>query len=229
MLHLGSAASERITLAAYFASNPPGAVLLLILFAALLFAAIFLFAKYRSSKSHYIASLSEREQLIDMAQRDGLTGLYNAITCQTLISEQLSAVDSGYGTLLVIDIDYFKSINDTFGHLAGDQVLTQVSDIFRQVFSPEDIIGRRGGDEFMIYLRKIWEHDSVARICMQLGCAIKKSIVMQDGKPVSVSIGASITDGRKTFDTLYREADSALYTVKGRGRDGYQIVDVQAS
>lgn len=227
MTNSGSA-SEKITFAAYLSSNPLEVALLLVLLLIILAAAVFLFIKYRSRKAAYISALEvERARLTDLAQRDSLTGLYNAITCQTLISAQLASEDGKSGTLLVIDIDYFKTINDTFGHFTGDQVLKQVSGIFSQIFPPGAIVGRRGGDEFMIYLPNVYDRASVTRICSQLGMAIKKAVLTQDGKPVSVSIGASTTGGEKPFDALYREADMALYSVKSRGRDGYEIIDMQ--
>ena len=117
---------------------------------------------------------------------------------------------------LLIDIDHFKSINDTFGHLQGDGVLASVGQVLRHNTRSSDLVGRLGGDEFAIVLRDVTDAEAIAlaeRIRVQAG-----SILMPDGSAVSLSIGLCGLPPAREFESAYRLADTALYVAKQEGR-----------
>ena len=107
----------------------------------------------------------ERElAFINQAQRDSLTNLYNKMVTQDLIINTLENIKpNSKHALYLIDLDNFKNVNDSFGHAAGDIVLTQIADKLRQSFRETDIVGRIGGDEFLVMLKNIHDLDVVAK------------------------------------------------------------------
>lgn len=159
------------------------------------------------------------EKLLDMAQKDGLTGIYNASTGRQMIT---TALENGGGALLILDIDYFKDINDNYGHHAGDRVLIQLTDILRDVFGSEEVIARLGGDEFVVFMKDETSFEAVAGRCKDV-CSRAEKMTFDDGKNVTVSIGAVMIGRDQDFDRVYKRADDALYTVKNRGRNGYEV------
>ncbi|MEI3230614.1 MAG: GGDEF domain-containing protein [Gordonibacter pamelaeae] len=99
------------------------------------------------------------------AQHDGLTGLLNWATFRERAEQQL---ETGTGALLVIDTDDFKSVNDTYGHLAGDAALRQTATVLRNAFRSHDLIGRLGGDEFAVCICGSIEHSQLVERCSLL-------------------------------------------------------------
>ncbi|MGE6494046.1 GGDEF domain-containing protein [Cupriavidus metallidurans] len=117
---------------------------------------------------------------------------------------------------VLIDVDHFKSINDTFGHLQGDGVLASVGQVLRHNTRGSDLVGRLGGDEFAIVLRDVTGVEAVAlaeRIRVEAG-----AILMPDGSAVSLSIGLCGLPPAQGFEAAYRCADAALYVAKQEGR-----------
>ncbi len=165
----------------------------------------------------------EKEQLAKRAQQDGMTGLLNATAFCTAVMDILGKSQMG-GALLLIDIDRFKQVNDTYGHFAGDQILKQTAAILKTVFRKDDVLGRLGGDEFLVFMKRVQNPAVVAAKCqaiLQMASGVEVS-----GKTaaVSYSIGAAIAMGQRDYDMLYQQADKALYIVKNTGRDGFQIL-----
>lgn len=158
---------------------------------------------------------AEKEKLILESRTDGLTGLNNATTAKELIAKELEerAAD-GNAALLFLDFDDFKNINDTFGHLAGDQVLSSFGESLRRTFRNTDIIGRMGGDEFAVYLKDVPSGDFIRGRCRLLRELIQKKA---GDIPVSFSIGVAFAGDGATFDRLFRMADDALYRAKRKG------------
>lgn len=120
--------------------------------------------------------------------------------------------------LLLLDIDHFKAVNDTFGHLEGDEVLGKVGHVLRHSAQDHDLVGRLGGDEFAMLLRDVSGAEAIEvaeRILSQAA-----SILMPDGRRTSFSIGVCSLPPAQDFATAYRFADAALYAAKlaGRGR-----------
>ncbi|HHV32858.1 MAG TPA: diguanylate cyclase [Clostridiales bacterium] len=168
----------------------------------------------------------EREKLISNAQREPLTGLYNKIAVESYIRSCLRVSDESMRhALMIIDVDNFKRINDTLGHLFGDAVLTEISSKLRALFRSSDIIGRFGGDEFIVFLKNI---GSVQQIAQKAGtvCDIFRETytgVNKDYK-ISGSVGVSIyPEHGSNFYDLFQQADTALYQAKQRGKDGFVI------
>ena len=125
----------------------------------------------------------------------------------------------------MLDVDHFKQINDNFGHMVGDRVLYKVGHLLKSSFREDDIIGRVGGDEFLIFMKGVTSEkfviqrmESLRQYFHELPVAeIKDSIL-------TCSIGAAFMpkDGT-TFNSLYKHADEALYRTKRNGRDGFSI------
>lgn len=169
------------------------------------------------------AELALREK----AERDALTQLFNKATTEQLISDAVSANTEELSALLVLDLDNFKGINDTYGHLYGDAVLTKVGATLKKLFREKDIIGRIGGDEFVVYLQNIPSVELVHSRCQLL--AETFHAMMQETAPeltVSCSIGASLyPENGRDYTSLFRCADEALYQAKKLGKDTYTIYD----
>lgn len=153
---------------------------------------------------------------------DGLTGLANRAAFCRSFDEGLDGVDRKGGlTLLLLDLDHFKEINDTFGHHAGDTVLAEVARRLRFVCGPEAVIGRLGGDEFAILIQGAPAATDIATASRMIIAAVRKPIPC-DGHAlgVGVSIGfLSTEDGTASRDDLMRRADRALYAAKAAGKN----------
>ncbi|MGI6685600.1 MAG: diguanylate cyclase [Bacillota bacterium] len=169
-------------------------------------------------------NLKLRETLTYQALRDSLTGLYNRRFMEEFLERELSRAKRKNKTivLMMLDIDYFKEVNDTYGHKAGDKVLIELSKILRSYIRKGDIACRYGGEEFLIILPDI--DISVAyKRAEKIRRAIKNRSIKFEGKhldPITVSLGlvAYPTHG-KTSHKLLMEADKFLYQAKMAGRD----------
>ncbi|MDO4965884.1 MAG: diguanylate cyclase [Lachnospiraceae bacterium] len=158
------------------------------------------------------------------ADKDALTGLYNKGTTQTLVAEAIAenAKNKTLAAMIMIDLDHFKDVNDTFGHAAGDKLLEDVGKVLNDSFKGRDIVGRMGGDEFMVFMTDIKSEDDATIISGRLNKMLTKQIVKSDGSiTVTASIGIAICDASITdYDKLFARADSALYKTKESGRNG---------
>ena len=161
------------------------------------------------------------------AERDGLTGLYNRAAVNRMIAERLqeSKNDDGVDAFLMIDLDHFKDVNDTYGHAAGDETLKLMADQLSGLFRKTDIVGRMGGDEFIVYLRDARSVEMVESRAAGICLALKDIRISADsGYRVSGSVGVYIVP--RTVDDIqdiYDKADLALYAAKEAGRDGYKL------
>lgn len=170
--------------------------------------------------------MREREKLISSAQRDPLTGLYNKVAVESCIRSCLRATDGNIRhALMIIDVDNFKGVNDNLGHLFGDAVLSEISAKLRTLFRSTDVLGRFGGDEFVVFLKNVGQNEKIAQKA-QAVCEIFRETYTGENRDykISGSIGISIfpKDG-KNFYELFKKADSALYEAKARGKDGFVI------
>lgn len=164
---------------------------------------------------------AEKQELIKKSETDGLTGIYNAVTARNLITERIKrAGPNSKDALIVMDCDKFKGINDTYGHLQGDEVLANIGKALTQTFRKTDVIGRIGGDEFCVYLRDIPSSDFIVSKCYQLMALVA---ILNGDNDVTVSIGISLLDGEKSYEDLFRKADKALYQAKKKGGDQVQF------
>ncbi|MCQ4864711.1 transporter substrate-binding domain-containing diguanylate cyclase [Pseudoflavonifractor phocaeensis] len=169
--------------------------------------------------------MREKEALLERAQMDSLTNLYNAGTFRHLVCEDLAGLAAGeHGGLLLIDVDHFKAINDTYGHMRGDEALGQVAGLLRGSFRAEDIVGRPGGDEFAVYMRAVKDERSLADKCGDL-CRRLRGLSPEDGMHLTISIGAVLAGQGDGYEEIYALADRALYTAKEQGRNGFSVAE----
>lgn len=162
------------------------------------------------------------EKLENRTKMDLLTQLYNKMTTEAMIEEYLSSspLEEQHG-FIILDIDNFKGINDTLGHIYGDNVLKTVSEQLRNLFRATDIVGRAGGDEFVILMKDLPDR-AVLKEKLNEICEVFRSVYLGENVKyrVSASVGAALfpSDGQ-TFEELYRHADAALYRSKKAGKD----------
>lgn len=160
--------------------------------------------------------------LRERAERDLLTGLYNHVTTTSRIDKVLAESKNGSRhALFVIDIDNFKNVNDQLGHLLGDEVIEEIASKLKDQFREDDIIGRIGGDEFVVFLQNI-PSDKILRMKSRILNELFRG-TQTDGAmtcKVSCSVGVSVypTDG-SNYHELFRKADIAMYAAKNRGKD----------
>lgn len=170
----------------------------------------------------------ETKILKDKAERDLLTGLYNRATTEALIRRYLDAGKRGdMHALVVVDIDNFKAVNDNLGHLFGDAVLSEISAKLLSIFRVSDVVGRIGGDEFVVFLNHLPSKQLLYERLNKLIEVFRHSYTGHNREyKISGSIGAAIypQDG-KSYQELFSNADSALYAAKNRGKDCYQVYD----
>lgn len=156
---------------------------------------------------------------------DPVTGILNKFSFENSVREALKAREgSSLYALLVLDIDNLKRMNDELGTMIGDVFLEDIADYVTHTFRGSDIIGRVGGDEFMVYLRDFKDEDWLMNRLSRIQTEVKALSNEHGNINMTVSIGAVIA-GKEllTFDTMYRLADDALYKAKTRGRGKYVV------
>ncbi len=161
------------------------------------------------------------------AERDTLTGLYNKGTTEKLINDFLNSEEASLGihAFLIVDIDNFKSVNDNLGHVFGDKVLFEVSKHLKPIFRKDDIVGRIGGDEFIVFLKNIQSFENVKKKAEKI-CDIFRNSYTENKKTYKISgtVGISFVPEHGTiFKELYQKADIALYYAKSKGKDKYAL------
>lgn len=163
-------------------------------------------------------------EMMETAKRDSLTKLFNKGVTSALIEDYICMINKP-GALLIIDVDNFKNINDTMGHMFGDAVLEEISQELKSLFRNTDIIGRIGGDEFAIFLGEIGEKNNIEKKVIQVIDLFKKTYVKdKEHIPISGSIGvACYPDDGTTFAQLYEKADLAMYNAKMNGKNRYSF------
>lgn len=160
--------------------------------------------------------IAEKEVLLNKSQIDGLTGLYNAATAKELIVERLKNKNSdSKDAFILIDCDDFKTINDTRGHLMGDEVLEHLAKVLKQTFRSTDIIGRIGGDEFCVYMTDVSSLEVVKSKCKQINHQFSKR---EGDTQYTVSIGIALVENSETYEEVFSKADIALYKAKDGGK-----------
>ena len=161
--------------------------------------------------------LEENQRLTDIAHRDLLTGLLNKEYFCRVVGE--IAAKPGCKSLFFIDIDNFKTFNDKLGHLVGDKVLRDVAATLTSIFRKDDLVGRFGGDEFMVLLHGATV--KMARAKAEKICSALQREYANEGCSISltVSVGVSSASSRSTANQLLDMADKALYLAKKKGKN----------
>jgi diguanylate cyclase (GGDEF)-like protein len=185
---------------------------------------------YRQRRNEFIALENEqvlRKQMATMAETDELTGLLNRRKFIEL-GEKQAALYRRFrrpSTFMFIDLDHFKSVNDTYGHQAGDAVLCYFADLVKKLLRTVDVVGRLGGEEFGILLVET-PLDSALAVAERIRITLAGTSVPFDGKVIQVtaSIGMSEMSGEDfTLDAVISRADSALYRAKNAGRNRVEV------
>lgn len=176
--------------------------------------------------------LKENQQLKNLSEIDELTQIYNRQTAQKFILEKISEETlAGSAALIIVDLDYFKTVNDNYGHIAGDKVLSTTGSLLKRNFREQDIIGRLGGDEFIIFIHNPHHQRNELKQILtirlnQLLQQIRNIPIADFSMHISASIGVMIlTSLPVSFIELYNNADIALYESKKKGRDCVTFFD----
>jgi len=161
-------------------------------------------------------------KLIQMAKIDGLTGIYNRRYLDSRLTEEIerSRRHGNPLSILLLDIDHFKKINDTHGHLCGDYALRKISELLQELVRTSDILGRYGGEEFLCILPETPHEQAVvlAERCREQ--IATKPLACEDHQArITISIGVTGQHRDDTLDSIIKRADDALYQAKREGRN----------
>jgi diguanylate cyclase (GGDEF)-like protein/PAS domain S-box-containing protein len=175
-----------------------------------------------SDNSSVVAARQRVTNLLQEAESDALTGLFNRRTIErklqgSLAERQEEGLPFG---LLFVDIDFFKRVNDTYGHEVGDQTLKMVAETLRHSLRDTDLVGRWGGEEFVVVLYGV-DRRRLAAVANKLRALIELSAFHheQNSIQVTASIGATLSQPGDTLSALVRRADQLLYRSKAAGRN----------
>ena len=153
------------------------------------------------------------------ATHDPLTGVLNRAAYEDIMERH----GDGRLAFLIIDIDYFKQINDTYGHNVGDKALKRVADALKKSFRSEDFICRIGGDEFVVIMINAGS-ELKALVASKIESIAKSVKDEKDGMPgITLSIGVAFSDRKDPSGTIFEDADKALYRAKEKGRNGFEF------
>lgn len=173
----------------------------------------------------------ERDLSAKMEQKsklDPMTGLFNKFTIEFLVDEYFSQMDDeGAAALLIVDMDHFKQINDTLGHLAGDAILTDTAAVIRRFFKGDALCGRVGGDEFMVFVKDVMD---VSSLLLQAEFLRQEIAKTTSERNITIAIQASVgiavsTAGFRDYASIFAAADEALYRAKKEGRNRICVIE----
>ena len=172
----------------------------------------------------WMALTVHRLDLHKIAQTDSLTGLLNRRAFEEILRRELLRGDRGGGAMgiMLIDLDYFKQVNDSLGHFAGDDVLRRIAQVLRDGTRPSDVLARYGGEEFVVLLRDAGLEES--QVAAE---RIREKIANLSGLPGSVtltaSIGVAVSHAKDTVTEFLLRSDEALYRSKREGRNQVSV------
>ena len=180
--------------------------------------------------ANILKTVGEIQDLKKTSSIDKLTGLFNKGASE----EELTKVcKKSHGSLMMIDLDSFKLVNDIHGHAMGDKILIAFADILRAAMRSTDLIGRMGGDEFVAFCHGVSEESAIAAKSQFINEKITEAAKKLMGEDMNIPLGASIgcvlvPQAGTDFVDLYKKADKALYIVKQNGKHGYNIFNEDA-
>ena len=165
-------------------------------------------------------------KISEKSKYDFLTKLYNRETFETEFNYFLEKYkdENKVTAFFIVDLDNFKEINDIFGHRVGDKILSEVAKILKTSVRSTDLLGRLGGDEFILLIENATNIEAIHKIAQKLNSSLTKTYT-KDNKNITIrcSIGISIISDNISFKKAYENADKALYHVKYNGRNSYFI------
>jgi two-component system cell cycle response regulator len=168
--------------------------------------------------------IASREKLLYQATHDALTGISNrGVSLDALRRERFRQIREGSSfAIILLDIDHFKYVNDTYGHLAGDAVLTEAAQRIKNCIRPYDTLGRYGGEEFLVVLPTA-DPSGAMTVAQRIRESFEVGSMSHEGKEIAitVSLGVAVSEAANPFDaeTLLNLADRALYRAKQTGRN----------
>ena len=171
------------------------------------------------------AVFMSQQRLHHLAITDELTGTYNRNHLNSVFQKELDkavATDKRFA-IMMVDLDHFKNINDTFGHAKGDEVLQKVAEVLLESISYYDTLVRWGGEEFVIIVIDVDEKGMI-KYCEKINKTVEENNSEED-LSVTVSIGATLFKKQDTQDSMISRADKALYQAKEKGRNSYIIAN----
>jgi diguanylate cyclase (GGDEF)-like protein len=174
-----------------------------------------------------IASITAlKDEMRYQALHDPLTGLANRVQFAARVEEVLRDAAGEPVALLFVDLDDFKTVNDTLGHAAGDDLLRQVADRIRPRLRPDDVAARLGGDEFAICLAGVRDAAAARVVAQRLLAALAEPVDV-DGHPMTIraSVGIAIGGAETDPAALLRHADTAMYMAKMQGKGRFEVFD----
>ena len=158
---------------------------------------------------------------------DELTGLKNKAALTREIGEFVESSNENKGLFFVLDINYFKKINDEYGHDVGDQILIELGQYFKKKFVNDETVGRFGGDEFIIFIKNTDDIEYAKKIALEVYNEVEETIKLPDEKEnITISIGIAIYQGQeKHYSDIFKKADVALYKTKDNRSLKYSIYE----
>jgi len=173
-----------------------------------------------------IEAMENINKIANFANRDFLTGVYNRRFFYSDVEEYVQVAEETNEpyAFAMIDVDYFKKINDTYGHDGGDKVLKSIAKILNDNTKGSDIVARFGGEEFCVVLKKINKEEAVKFfVNLRAKVAENEVTIKKEKVKVTISIGVSFGNGHCEIDDMLEACDSALYTAKENGRNRVEI------
>lgn len=170
----------------------------------------------------------QHDKLKEMASKDGLTGLFNHALLMDLFNKEYKKQERNLAelTFVMLDIDYFKKVNDTYGHTAGDIILKELSDILINSSRNGDIVGRYGGEEFSIVLPET-SAENAYKLCERIRKLVenREFYTGSENIKITISMGLYCKDVNDNIasDDMIKSADKALYAAKQAGRNRVEI------
>ena len=184
--------------------------------------------RYREELQQCQAELHQKETMMHSyrvrAEQDSLTQLFNARTTRYLCEEYLSN-PTKHCALIMIDVDDFKRINDRYGHMVGDYVLMRATETIKRLFRSNDIVGRIGGDEFLVLMKDVSDPTIVELRCSQIVSAFNEiQCASMENETLGCSVGAVLSSTlNNTYEALFCNADKLMYRCKRSGGNCYTI------
>lgn len=176
------------------------------------------------------ALLQDKENYQMKSELDQMTGLYNKTTTEHLITNILRTQPTQKHALLVFDADNFKSVNDTEGHLVGDHTIQILAGLLSSQFRKTDIVGRIGGDEFVVLMTDVPSETIVQKSVSHIIRILKEKQNLPIPEKVTMSVGIAYSNEEiQTYHTLFAQADQALYAAKQAGKCRYQEFGKESS
>lgn len=165
---------------------------------------------------------TEQQRLLSKAETDQMTGLFNKATTESKIKGHLRDLNgNSQVVMMLVDIDDFKNINDTFGHLKGDEVIIDIAKAMMEYDGDYGISGRLGGDEFCMFLYNVLDTQLACEKAVLLADKLRTRYPGGDSCKVTLSIGIASTSEQIPYDILLEQADTALYQAKLNGKNCY--------